>query len=156
VQNSITNSCAIDSLYQLFLAATVDYPLIREFISEESENNCFFNLLKNSLKAQKVIAKLYSLSALTLVEAMGIELTKGLIKEIDAVTNVTNLYETIFKRFPSMIKECPGCAKKISVVSVMLDDTHIFDPEFHNTAIEKLLQSAPSECRKCNNMWALC
>lgn len=122
---SFTNTCAFDSVLQLFISAYFDKKYIKDFILKEN-NDMFFKLILN-IVTNGIKVSTYKLRALILREIFENSTLHNDCISINCEVTVAFLCKRLFKKYPSFreISVCNcGCAqrkKDLPIVQVDLE-----------------------------------
>lgn len=146
---TLTNTCAFDSLYQIFLAASSDNADLQEYVEANSDKNYVFQLIEYTMKMRKITTKSYTLRAVAIINALNVTLAKGNIQEIDAACNIANLYEKLFEHQPTVIKQSQCCNIVTKKCIPLLGDQIIFADNLGNLPISTITEGGRT-CPGCN------
>lgn len=144
---SLSNTCAFDSIFQILLSAATDNIEVAQYIEQCSTENDIYNIVSYVAKMKRINYKAYEMRAAAIIKALDIKLTAG-IQEVDATINIAHLFNQLFIKQSSIVKNCDICGHQIEIRSSLLDDEQIYTDKFPSEAVA-LMANIPSMCRHC-------
>lgn len=155
---SLKNTCALDSLFQIYLAMATDCEKFREYLqniyddSPGCAQNLFIRMILETL-SKNVRQLIYLLRAELMLKYLGINLKPGTTNEIECATGIHDLANYILKYQPSMTIQ-GQCKKKCTAAFVdesptkLLEIFHLHKKNFSNILKNQFMKS--KLCVECN------
>lgn len=144
---SFTNTCAFDSILQLFVTAYFDKNGIKELIDRELINNIFFKLVAD-MTSHAVRKVSYRLRAQILKEIFSSSIQRGNCILIDCQVTIGFLCNKLFADYPTFreVSRCSnGCSERIKMLpSVNVQLNTLMQKDFKRLEQDIVLQ--PHRC----------
>ncbi|XP_036326593.1 uncharacterized protein LOC118739408 isoform X1 [Rhagoletis pomonella] len=148
---TVSNTCAFDSLFQILLAAAVDNAHIKDYIKDKRQDNLLFNVIDYTMGSLKITPKTYVMRAEAIMSTIPIIKKSNTMQYIDAATNIATLYENLFARQPTLIKQSECCGENVEKIVPFLTDELLLDSNFEDLALQRIIEVDPRICPACRN-----
>lgn len=157
---SLTNTCAFDSILQLFIAAYFDTESIRDFISTDNEIDFkFFELIKE-VTSYDIKKSSYRLRAIILKEIFTRKMLPNNCILINCEVSIGFLCRKLFQRYPSFeevskcTRGCPERVKALPLIQVKLSALleNNIDQIEKDITIQGLRSCCQSDCYGLENI----
>lgn len=152
---SLTNTCSLDSLFQILLAGVTDRENILQYLHQERYSDDLFDMVLN-VSGKKIETSTYKKRASIFLEYFKKNLDPNLIEAVDCACNIISLANFLFKSTPSFKEKAvceAGCQPRIkSLPTITITQKELYQPL--ENVIKNHLLLPPMKCRqkKCIKM----
>lgn len=145
----MVNTCAYDSLFQIFLAAVSDSKAVQQYVTANSDQNDMFEMIEYTMAVRKITSKTYLMRAKAIVNSLNINLASGAVQQIDAACNIAHLYEKLFKNQPTLVKQSQCCNRIATKCIPFVSDDVIFERNLELLQFSTIIETGRT-CPGCN------
>lgn len=112
---SLYNTCPLDTLFQIFLAAVSDSKEIKNFVEEQKSKNPLFEMVLE-VDRTRIQVTTYKKRAQIFLQYLNKTPEPNIIESVNCACNIVSLANFLFKNNPSFVESlvCPaGCKERI-------------------------------------------